>query len=395
MNTTVITKAGNVTSTSEAKLFSPLRIRGVELPNRVVISPMAMYAATDGMPNDFHLVHYGKFVLGGAGTVFTGVVAIEPIGRITYGDLGIWDDAQIPGFKRITDFIKAKGGIAGIQLGHAGARASFQRPWHGNGFLNEIDEKARGEVPWQLVAPVDEPAMPGAPRPQALTTDDIAAMLVKWRAAARRARQAGFDVLEIHGAHGYLIHEFLSPLSNNRTDAYGGDLEGRMRFALEVAQAVREEWPQDKPFFFRVSAVDALDVGWSIDDTVALAKKLDAIGVDVIDCSSGGFAVLGKKHMLPRKPGFQVSFAEKVRRDASIMSMAVGLIIEARQAEEILELGQADLVCIGREALENPNWALHAARSLGIDANFEKWPPEYGWWLERRARTMARQAMEK
>lgn len=388
MDIDVMPKTGKVTSCPKAKLFSPLKIRGVELPNRIVISPMAMYSAVDGIASDFHLVHYGRFVLGGAGTVFTGVVAVEEKGRITYGDLGLWNDAQIPAFKRITDFIREKGAVSGVQLGHSGARGSFQRPWHGNHYICDVDEKERGEMPWPIIGPVDAPSMPGGPKPEAMTIEDIAEIIEKWRKATRRALEAGFDIVEIHGAHGYLLHEFLSPLSNTRRDAYGGDLEGRMRIVLEVAMAVREEWPQDKPLFFRASAVDSLDIGWSIDDTVEIAKKLAAIGVDVIDCSSGGFAVLGKEHMLPRGAGFQVPFAEKVKSRAPIMSMAVGLITDVAQAEEILESGRADLVSIGREALMDPNWALHAAGALGIDENFEKWPPQYGWWLERRRRGM-------
>ena len=271
-----------------------------------------------------------------------------------------------------------------IQLGHAGRKSSMSRPWEGNGPLTP-ELIAAGSIPWQTIAPSAEPIGPGWMTPRAMEEADFERVRDAFAAAARRAVDAGFDIAEIHAAHGYLLHSFLSPLSNRRNDRYGGDLEGRMRFPLEVARIVRQAWPADKPVFFRCSSVDNDAAGWSIEDSVVLARRLVEIGVDVVDCSSGGIAGSATAAATaPRGLGFQVPFAERIRRDAGIATMAVGLIIDPAQAEAVLADGKADLVAIAREALYDPNWALHAAAVLGADETFARWPKQYGWWLTRR-----------
>jgi 2,4-dienoyl-CoA reductase-like NADH-dependent reductase (Old Yellow Enzyme family) len=364
-------------------LFAPLQLRGVTLKNRIVISPMCQYSAKNGLANDWHLVHLGKFALGGAGLVFTEATAVEARGRITHGDLGIWSDHHVPPLQRITAFLKGHGAVPAMQLAHAGRKASMQRPWHGNGPLDDTDRR-RGEDAWEVVAPSPEPMDAGWLVPHELTVAEIRQVQDAWVRAARRALVAGFEVIELHSAHGYLGHEFLSPLSNKRRDEYGGDLRGRMRFTLELAEAVRAAWPQDKPLFVRVSSVDGIDGGWSLDDTVALARELKALGVDVLDCSSGGLKGAATAARIKRSPGFQVPFSDRVRREVGMRTMTVGLILEAHQAEAILQAGQADLVAIGREALYDPNWPLHAEVALGVEGEYESWPVQYGWWLEKR-----------
>lgn len=366
-----------------ALLFDPLRIRDVTIPNRVMISPMCQYsAAADGFATDWHLAHYGRLAMGGAGLVMTEATSIVPQGRLSYGDLGIWSDDHVPGLARIAAFLKSEGSVPAIQIAHAGRKACTQRPWHGNGPLGQTDIDERGETQWSLESVTVEPAGEGHIAPRELGVDDIANLLNDWAGAARRAREAGFEVVEIHGAHGYLIHSFLSPLSNMRTDVYGGGLEGRMRFALETARAVRSEWPAQLPLFFRISAVDAAKEAWSIDDSVTLATALKAEGVDLIDCSSGGIG--GDYSVIPRGPGFQVSFADHVKHNADMPTAAVGLITDAQQAEDILAAGHADLVAVGREALFNPNWPLHARLALLPERRFADWPAQSGWWLQRR-----------
>jgi 2,4-dienoyl-CoA reductase-like NADH-dependent reductase (Old Yellow Enzyme family) len=367
-------------------LFSPIALRGTEPRNRIVISPMCQYSAVHGVPNDWHLVHLGKFATGGAGIVFAEATAVEARGRITHGDLGLWDDGQIAAHKRIVDFLEAEGALAAIQLGHAGRKASMQRPWFGNGPLDESD-LARGERPWEIVAPSPLPVDEGWLLPHELSAAEIAGLVESWVAASERALRAGYNVLEIHGAHGYLIQSFLSPIGNKRTDGYGGDLKGRMRFALEVTEAVRTAWPENRPLFFRVSAVDDIAGGWQLEDSIVLARELKARGVDVVDCSSGGIAGSATAARVKRRPGFQVPYAEALRREAGVMTQAVGLITHPKQAEEILQRGQADLIAMGREALYDPYWPRHAAAALGVDPEFEGWPAQYGWWLVRRARS--------
>jgi 2,4-dienoyl-CoA reductase-like NADH-dependent reductase (Old Yellow Enzyme family) len=372
-------------------LFSPLALRGVTLKNRVVISPMCQYSAKDGFAGDWHLVHLGKFAQGGAALVFTEAAAVEAGGRITHGDLGIWSDDHVPGLKRITDFIKSQGSVPGIQLAHAGRKASMQRPWHGNGPIDDSD-RARGEDAWAVVAPSPIAMDAGWLVPHELTVAEIARLQGSWRDAALRALRAGFEVIELHGAHGYLGHEFLSPLSNKRSDRYGGDLQGRMRFVLELAEILRAAWPDDKPLFTRLSSVDGVDGGWTLEDTVVLSRELKARGVDVIDCSSGGLMGSATAARVKRGPGFQVPYAERVRKDVAIDTMTVGLILEPGHAESILQAGQADLIAIGREALYNPNWAQHAEAALRGPGQFENWPHQYGWWLDKRQQMLDRDA---
>jgi 2,4-dienoyl-CoA reductase-like NADH-dependent reductase (Old Yellow Enzyme family) len=367
-------------------LFEKIRLRDVEARNRIVVSPMCQYSAVDGMVTDWHLVHLGKFAQGGAGIVFVEATAVEKRGRITHGDTGIWDDGHIAGLRRISSFIKEQKAVPAIQLAHAGRKASMARPWFGNGPLTEADSE-RGDKAWSTVAPTETPIGEGWIAPRAFKKGDFEVVLNAFRQAARRAHAAGFDILEVHAAHGYLLHTFLSPLSNTRTDEYGGSLENRMRFPLEVVKAVRETWPAGKPLFLRCSSIDDVEGGWSIEDSVLLSKKLKQAGVDVIDCSSGGIlgsATAATKTLVPRVPGFQLPFSEQIRREAGLKTMAVGLILGGTQAEEALQGGRADLIAVGRDALYDPNWALHAARELGVDAEYAMWPEQYGWWLTRR-----------
>jgi 2,4-dienoyl-CoA reductase-like NADH-dependent reductase (Old Yellow Enzyme family) len=369
-------------------LFQPLQLRGVGLRNRAVIAPMGTYAAHDGMFNDWHYVHLGKLAQGGAGLLFVEATAVAPEGRVTYGCAGLWSDAHVGPLKRIVAFAHAAGTRIGIQLAHGGRKACMQRPWHGNGPTGPADV-ARGEPPWDVVGPSAEPWGPGWLQPRTLAKADLEALKARYRDAAGRALAAGMDVVELHGAHGYLLHSFLSPLSNERNDEYGGDLASRMRFPLEVAAVVRETWPANRPLFWRVSAVDGINAGLQVGDTIAFARELKRIGVDVIDCSSGGMLLPREATLVSRVPGFQVPFAEAIRHGADIATMAVGLIREARFAEEILQQGRADLIAVAREALFNPNWPQHAALELGADPDWALWPDQYGWWLKRRDRQRA------
>ena len=370
---------------TQPKLFTPIKLREIMLKNRIVISPMCQYSAKDGFVDDWHFVHLGKFAQGGAGAVFVEATAVEPHGRITHGDVGIWSEAHVAPLKRIAAFIKSQGAVPAMQLAHAGRKASMQRPWHGNGPLDERDKK-RGETPWPIVAPSAIPMETGWLTPSALSADDLAKLREAWRLGVARTIEAGFEMLEMHSAHGYLLHEFLSPLSNQRNDAYGGDRAGRMRFPLEIVETLRAAWPKDKPLFVRISSVDGLDGGWTLEDSVAYARELKARGVDAIDCSSGGLIGSATAAKIPRGLGFQVPFAETIRKEAGIATMTVGLIVEPQQAEMILQNGRADLIAVGREALFDPNWPLHAQYALagGAEEVFADWPQQYGWWLTRR-----------
>ncbi len=373
---------------SQSQLFQPLQIRGVSLPNRLVIPPMCQYSAGDGLANDWHLAHLGKLAQGGAAVVFTEAVAVQRRGRITHGDLGIWTDAQAQALAGIARFISSMGSVPAIQLAHAGRKASMQRPWHGNGPLDDSD-RARGDEPWPVVGPSAIALGEGWLVPSEMTQAEITQVVEDFVAAARRADNAGFGIAEVHAAHGYLAASFLSPISNHRPDNYGGDRAGRSRMLLETVEAVRAAWPHDKPLFVRVSAVDGAPQGWSLEDTVALAKDLKGLGVDVIDCSSGG--ILGSATAAkgpPPQPGFQVPYAQAVKEETGLMTQAVGLVLTPQQAEDIVAKGQADLVAIGREALDDPNWPLHAALALDADQAWEHWPVQYGWWLSRRAKVL-------
>lgn len=370
-------------------LFSPLTLRSVTVTNRVVVSPMQQYmTGDDGLPTDFHLQHYGRLGIGGAGLVFTEALAIAPEGRVTHHDLGVWSDGHVEPLKAIVAAITTRGATPGVQLIHAGRKGSVAEPWHGYNPLDEITA-ARGEPPWTTLAASDVPANPGWHTPQALDETGIAHIVEAYAAGARRCAEAGFRVLDIHAAHGYLIHSFLSPLANKREDRWGGDFEGRIRFLLTVTAAVRAAWPAGLPLFVRLSCVDDQPGGWALEESIELARQLKAIGVDVIDCSSGGLGERTTTKMVRRREGYQVPYAERIRAEANIPTMAVGLITTPAFADEVIAKGRADLVAIGREALMNPHWPLQAARSLGHDPNFASWPPSWGWWLDKRARSAA------
>jgi 2,4-dienoyl-CoA reductase-like NADH-dependent reductase (Old Yellow Enzyme family) len=344
--------------TTEPHLFTPLTIREITLRNRIAVSPMCQYSSQDGFATDWHLVHLGSRAVGGAGLVMMEATAVEARGRISPGDHGIWKDEHIEMLSRITSFIKSQGSVPGIQIGHAGRKASCDLPWRGGSVL------PMSQGGWQCVAPSAIPFNEGGPAPAALSTKEIAGLIQSFAASARRAFAAGFDVLELHSAHGYLLHEFLSPLSNHRTDNYGGAFENRVRFLLETTDAVRAIWPERLPLWVRISATDWAEGGWTPDDSVRLAAILRERGVDLIDCSSGGLVPYAK---IPAAPGFQVPFAERIKREARILTGAVGLITEPSQADEIIRAGKADVVLLAREFLRDPYWPHHAARALGVN----------------------------
>jgi 2,4-dienoyl-CoA reductase-like NADH-dependent reductase (Old Yellow Enzyme family) len=367
----------------ESLLFTPMDLRGLKLRNRIVVSPMLTYKAKNGYADDWHFIHYGRFATGGAGLVFVESTKADPRGCTTPNDLGLWKDEFIPQLKRIVDFCKAQGAAVGIQIGHCGRKARNQAPWAGRKQMESHPGVDHGED-WELIAPSAIAHGNGYYQPRELSVGDIQELIEGYAKATVRALRAGFDVLEIHGAHGYLLHQFLSPVANQRTDSYGGSVQNRRRFVLEVVDSVRKHWPADKPLFYRVSAVDEL--GWSVEDSAGLAKDLLAHGVDVVDCSSGGMS--GGSSLDRDKPpgyGYQVPYAEGIRRISGIKTMAVGHIIHADQAEAILRDGKADLVAIGREFLHNPNWPLDAAQKLGVAAPFKTVPESYGYWLDKRA----------
>lgn len=364
-------------------LFTPITLRGVTARNRIVVSPMSQYLAKDGAPTDWHLVHLGKFAMGGAGIVFVEETSIEELARKTYSCPGIYNDEQVRAWRRITDFLREQGALSAIQLGHAGRKVATKAPWDGFAPLTDADAK-QGKAPWRGYAPSPVPIKPGGPIPIEMDHTDIKRVIQAHVDACKRSRDAGFDVLEIHGAHGYIIQQFLSPITNHRKDAYGGDINGRMRFCLEIVEAVRAAWPKEQPLFFRSSCVDGKGGAWDLDDTVLLAGELKARGVDVIDCSSGGIEGPLTLAVVPRVPGYHVPFAERIRREAGIATMAVGLITQAAQAEAYLAEGRCDLVALARELLWNPNWPAHAAKELGLADPLALLPETYAWWLRRR-----------
>jgi 2,4-dienoyl-CoA reductase-like NADH-dependent reductase (Old Yellow Enzyme family) len=348
-----------------SRLFSPLTLRGTTFRNRVFVSPMCQYSSREGFPSEWHLVHLGSRAIGGAGLVLTEATAVVPEGRISPDDAGLWSDAHAAAYAPIARFVREQGAIPGIQLAHAGRKASTAAPWRGG------KPVAAADGGWRPVAPSPLPFTAGYPEPRELAADEIAGLVVAFVTAARRAREAGFEVVELHMAHGYLLHEFLSPLTNRRSDRYGGSLEGRMRLPLEVARAVREEWPRDRPLFVRISATDWVEGGWDIEQSVALAGALREAGCDLVDCSSGGL-VPGVR--VPVTPGYQVPFATAIRERTGVPTGAVGLITEPAQAEAIVAGGQADVVLLARELLRDPYWPLRAARALGVRVD---WPVQY------------------
>ena len=348
-----------------SQLFAPLKLRSLTLRNRIFVSPMCQYSCRDGMPDDWHLVHLGSRAVGGAALVMVEATAVTPEGRISSADSGLWNDAQAEAFAPIAAFIAAQGAVPGIQLGHAGRKASVQPPWLGG----------KGVVPteggWQPKAPSALPFSPGSPEPRVLNIEDLEQICSQFEAAAQRALRAGFKVVEMHMAHGYLLHQFLSPLSNRRSDDFGGSLENRMRFPLRVARRVRAIWPQDLPVLVRISATDWVEGGWDLIESVELCRQLKEIGVDLIDCSSGG---LVPDALIPAGPGFQAPFAAEIRARVGVATGAVGLITAAVQAEQIIATGQADAVFLARELLRDPYWPIRAARELQVEYS---WPLQY------------------
>jgi 2,4-dienoyl-CoA reductase-like NADH-dependent reductase (Old Yellow Enzyme family) len=359
----------------EVDLLTSLTLRAVTLRNRIAMSPMCQYSAEDGMANDWHLVHLGSRAAGGVGLVIVEATAVTKDGRITPGDLGLWNDAQIEPLERIARFIHSQGAIAGIQLAHAGRKASSALPWRGGGTL-----KTRDEGGWPVVAPSPIPFHPDDPEPIALDEKGIEAVVEAFEAAARRALSAGFKVLEIHAAHGYLLHEFLSPLSNRRDDEYGGSLENRMRLVLRVAERLRVLTPAELPLFVRLSATDWVEGGWDVEQSAKLAARLNGLGIDLIDVSSGGTVPTAR---IPVAKGYQVAFCRHIHDEAGVRTGAVGLIADYQYADEIITGGDADIVLVGREMLRDPYWALHAQHALGEEP---VWPVQYGYAVKRRAK---------
>ena len=348
-----------------SSLFTPLTLRELSFRNRIFVSPMCQYSSRQGVPTDWHLVHLGSRAVGGAGLVMVEASAVSPQGRISPDDSGIWNAEQAQAFAPIARFISEQGAVPGIQIAHAGRKASSDLPWQGSG---PLDATHGG---WQTVAPSALPFAEGHPPPRETTVQDLEIILGQFASAARRCIDAGFKVVELHMAHGYLLHEFLSPLSNLRTDEFGGSLENRLRFPLRVAKAVRDIWPEHLPVFVRISASDWLEGGWDLVQSLALARELQAIGVDLIDCSSGGLA---PEAVPPFGPGFQTPFAAAIRRELAIATGAVGFITDPAQAEQIVATGQADAVFLARALLRDPYWPMQAARALGVDL---PWPKQY------------------
>lgn len=348
-----------------AKLFQPLQIKSVQLKNRIVVSPMCEYSSVDGFSNDWHLVHLGSRAVGGAGLIITEATAVSPEGRISPDDLGLWKDEHSEGLKRIVSFIESQGSIAGVQLAHAGRKASHSSPWKGAKMLSQE------EGGWQTVAADTTPFRPADAPSAALDKVAIEKVKSDFKAAAARAAEAGFKVIEIHAAHGYLLHEFYSPLSNHRTDKYGGSFKNRIRLLVEVVDVIKEVWPETLPLFVRISASDWTEGGWTIEESVELAKVLKEKKVDLIDCSSGGNVPNAK---ITVGPGYQVHFAEAIKKEVGILTGAVGIITKPEQAEEIIASGKADVVIMAREFLRDPYFPLHAAKALGVDV---KWPVQY------------------
>jgi 2,4-dienoyl-CoA reductase-like NADH-dependent reductase (Old Yellow Enzyme family) len=359
----------------EVDLMSPLTLRGITFRNRIAMSPMCMYSAEDGFANDFHLVHLGSRAIGGVGLVIVEATAVTAEGRISPGDMGIWKDEHIEPLARIARFVEMQGAIPGIQLAHAGRKASCDAPWNGGGSL-----KTQAEGGWSVIGPSPLPFYADDPVPTPMSETDVEECIEAWGAAARRALNAGFKMIELHAAHGYLMHEFLSPLSNHRTDNYGGSLANRMRLLLRVAKHLRDIIPSELPFFVRISATDWVDGGWDMEQSIILCRELKLLGVDLIDVSSGGVIPDAR---IPVARGYQVQFAKRIRDEAQIHTGGVGLITDSQYADELITGGQADLVFIGRELLREPYWALKAQHALAIEP---EWPIQYGYAVKRRAK---------
>jgi 2,4-dienoyl-CoA reductase-like NADH-dependent reductase (Old Yellow Enzyme family) len=372
-------------------LFRPIAMRGVTARNRIMLGPMSQYLSIDGNLTDWHLVHLGQYGIGGSGIVFSEETAVEARGRRTHQCAGIYTDDHVRGYRRITDFLKSMGAVPAIQLGHGGRRSSARAPWEGRRPLDANDAKL-GYAPWTTISSSAIPHGPGRAPPAALDRQGITDEINAWREAARRSADAGFDIVEIHGAHGYLINQFLSPVANHRTDAYGGDLQGRMRFALELVEGVRTAWPAEKPLFFRASVVDGKGGHWDIDDTVVFAKELKGRGVDVLDCSCGGLEGSSTLPAVPRHlPGYNVVYSDHVRREADMRTAVVGLITGPEQAEAILQAGHADIIAIAREMMCDPYWPVRAARSLGLKDWLDVLPAHYAFRLYPREEELLRQ----
>jgi 2,4-dienoyl-CoA reductase-like NADH-dependent reductase (Old Yellow Enzyme family) len=374
---------------NEVPLFSSFKIKSKSFRNRIVLSPMCQYKAKDGVISDWHFQHYSRFAFSGLGAAFVEATGVSPEGRIGHGCTGIWSDSHVEGLSKVAKIFNEYNCLSGIQLAHAGRKASYLRPWDG---ASPITENDKVEPAWQTIGPSAIPINNSSPVPKEMTVEDINKVREDFKKAAQRADKAGFDIIEIHGAHGYLLHSFFSPLSNQRNDQYGGSFENRIRFALEIIAEIKSVWPDNKPLFYRLSSIDAPGQGANLEDNIKLAKSLKSVGVDVIDCSSGGITgspVLTKSKIVP---GFQVPYSEKIKKDAEISSMAVGAIISADQANEIISNKRADLVAMGRELLADTQWAYKAATYFNLENAKDYLPDSYSFYLSRRDEYLDRAA---
>ena len=374
---------------NEVPLFSSFKIKSKSFRNRIVLSPMCQYKAKDGVISDWHFQHYSRFAFSGLGAAFVEATGVSPEGRIGHGCTGIWSDSHVEGLSKIAKIFNEYNCLSGIQLAHAGRKASYLRPWDG---ASPITENDKVEPAWQTIGPSAIPINNSSPVPKEMTVEDINKVREDFKKAAQRADKAGFDIIEIHGAHGYLLHSFFSPLSNQRNDQYGGSFENRIRFAMEIIADIKSVWPDNKPLFYRLSSIDAPGQGANLEDNIMLAKSLKSVGVDVIDCSSGGITgspVLTKSKIIP---GFQVPYSEKIKKDAEISSMAVGAIISADQANEIISNKRADLVAMGRELLADTQWAYKAATYFNLENAKDYLPDSYSFYLSRRDEYLDRAA---
>ena len=374
---------------NEVPLFSSFKIKSKTFRNRIVLSPMCQYKAKDGVISDWHFQHYSRFAFSGLGAAFVEATGVSPEGRIGHGCTGIWSDSHVEGLSKVAKIFNEYNCLSGIQLAHAGRKASYLRPWDG---ASPITENDKAEPAWQTIGPSAIPINNSSPVPKEMTVEDINKVREDFKKAAQRADKAGFDIIEIHGAHGYLLHSFFSPLSNQRNDQYGGSFENRIRFALEIIAEIKSVWPDNKPLFYRLSSIDAPGQGANLEDNIKLAKSLKSVGVDVIDCSSGGITgspVLTKSKIIP---GFQVPYSEKIKKDAEISSMAVGAIISADQANEIISNKRADLVAMGRELLADTQWVYKAATYFNLENAKDYLPDSYSFYLSRRDEYLDRAA---